>query len=85
LLILHTIMRSILIIFLLSLVAYYLLKNIFRLFALFVSGKDSNDKDEYTRKTYGKKEGKITIENISKKEKLIKKDSGEYIDYEEVK
>jgi hypothetical protein len=77
-------MRGLLIFILLSAATYYLLKNILRFFALFISGKDKFN-HYHTYKSYKKNEGKIVIDNISQKEKHFKKDSGEYIDFEEIK
>jgi hypothetical protein len=34
---------------------------------------------------YGQKEGSVTVEKNGKSEKLISKDEGEYVDFEEIK
>ena len=46
--------------------------------------RDNNDSNQDFRKSR-KKEGDITIDYLSKKDKKISKDKGEYIDFKEIK
>jgi hypothetical protein len=66
---------------------YYLWKILFRYIVIPLFQKNSkvagNQKSGHYRAT--KKEGETTIDFIPDKKKIISKDNGEYIDYEEYK
>lgn len=73
--------KTLITLILLFYVTYYLLKAILRLVTIFFP---QNFKDNLDNRGH-KKEGNITIEYPEKHKKHINKDSGEYIDYEEIK
>lgn len=59
---------------------YYLLKAVIRILSIFfVSGNNSEDK------RFRSKDGNVTIEHKEYAKKRFDKDSGEYVDYEEIK
>lgn len=60
---------------------YYLIKAIYRLGNLFFQNKFNHSSGSKSQKT----KGNITIEYPEGQKKIFSKDSGEYIDYEEVK
>jgi hypothetical protein len=64
---------------LLFLLGYYLIKSVYRLFSLFFSGDGSDNRK------YQSKQGNVTIEYKEPAKKRFDKDSGEYVDYEEIK
>jgi hypothetical protein len=75
-------MRSILVLFILFILGYYIVKALYKLGSVFFTPGSGN------RTTYRKSkfsEGEISIDKSGEKEKVISKDTGEYIDYEEIK
>ena len=68
-----------LLIFVLS---YYLIKSVFRLLGLFSSKNQSEESQGYTRKS---KKSKVTFDDVEPQKKRFGKDSGEYVDFEEIK
>ncbi len=80
-------LRTILVI----IIIYFLTRLIVKLFFPFLfkgyvnrKMRDNNDSNQDFRKSR-KKEGDITIDYLSKKDKKISKDKGEYIDFKEIK
>ena len=73
--------KSFFIFILLFIFIYYLIKAIFRLANLFFQIKNNQSSFSKSRKT----KGNVTIEYPEEQKKIFSKDSGEYIDYEEVK
>ena len=72
---------------LLIIIFYYIFKFLFKyvvpfLFGSSISGNKHQKRNNYTRGS--KKEGEITIDYIPKKNKKIDKETGDYIEYEEV-
>jgi hypothetical protein len=66
---------------------YYLWKILFRYVILPLFQKNSNTSETHRSRQYRttKREGETTIDFIPEKKKIISKDNGEYIDYEEYK
>ena len=66
---------------------YYIWKIIFRYIILPLFQKNSSVAGNQQSRRYqsGKREGETTIDFIPDKKKIITKDKGEYIDYEEHK
>lgn len=67
---------------------YLILNAIGRLFFpwLYISDKRKSNYSNLNHEKNHRKEGEVSIENISRKNnKLINNDEGEYVDYEEVK
>ena len=62
-------------------IVYYLIRFVSYLFQ--PSKSDSSSANE-NRKKSSKKEGDITIDYVPKSDKKVQKDSGDYVDYEEV-
>ena len=62
-------------------VVYYLIRFVSYLFK--PSRSDSSSTNE-NRKRYSKKEGEVTIDYMPESDKKVQKDSGDYVDYEEV-
>ena len=62
-------------------VVYYLIRFVSYLFK--PSRSDSSSANE-NRKRDSNKEGDITIDYVPKSDKKVQKDSGDYVDYEEV-
>lgn len=73
-------MKSLLAIFVLFIIAYYFLKALLRLFAIFLAGENKNNFGRWSQK----KKSDVTIEYHEKQKKRFDKNSGEYIDYEEI-
>ncbi len=76
---------------LLLIIIYYLGKFIFRIFFPYLFQQYVNREtggSGYKKENQGqkrKREGEVTIDYLSKKQKKIGKDKGEYIDFKEVK
>jgi len=78
-------MRNLLLLFLFFILIYYLFKFVTRLLFPFLFNKYRPGPANPFHSTYKqRKEGEVTIENTPKKEKKIKGDEGEYVDYKEV-
>jgi hypothetical protein len=75
-------MRSLLVLFILFVLGYYIVKALYKLGSVFFTSGSGN------RNAYRKSksaEGEISIDKSGEKEKVFSKDTGEYIDYEEIK
>lgn len=73
---------------LLIIVFYYIFKIIFKyvvpfLFGSSISGNKNQKRNNFSNRA--RKEGEVTIDYIPKKDKKIDKETGDYVDYEEVK
>lgn len=66
---------------LLAILAYIIISYIRR---LFISGDNQNSPTS-SKRSSGGKEGNVTVENPEGKNKIVNKDEGDYIDYEEIK
>jgi hypothetical protein len=75
-------MRSVLVLFILFVLVYYIVKALYKLGSVFFS-PDNENRNTYRKSKFT--EGEISIDKSGEKEKVISKDSGEYIDYEEIK
>jgi hypothetical protein len=65
---------------LIIIIAWYVIKYIIRLFSLFLVKSDSQNSASFNSRNSEPK-----IKHTSPKEKIINKDKGEYVDFEEVK
>jgi hypothetical protein len=72
-------MKSLFTFLILFFIAYYFVKAIYRLIAIFLNKDNSN------KKWSSNKNGKVTIDLQEKQKKRFDKDEGDYIDYEEMK
>ncbi len=75
-------MRSVLILFILFVLGYYVVKALYRLGSVFFNNDPENKKTNRKSKF---SEGEISIDKSGEKEKIFSKDAGEYTDYEEIK
>ena len=66
----------------LFLISYYLIKAVVRLFKLFTANKAEGNK---STSTFFSKKGNVTFQNTEPRKKHFDKDTGDYVDYEEVK
>jgi len=62
-------------------VVYYLIRFVS---FLFNSSRSYNSSANESRKRSSKKEGEVTINYVPDSDKKVNKDSGDYVDYEEV-
>ncbi|MBN2349362.1 MAG: hypothetical protein JXJ22_11015 [Bacteroidales bacterium] len=78
-------LRTLLIIFLIyyigRLFARYIMPFLLR---NYIKNQMGNTSSQYQNRNQSKREGQVTVDYQPKKEKQIKKDKGDYIDYEEV-
>jgi hypothetical protein len=74
-------MKSLFTFIILFFIAYYFVKAIFRLIAVFLNNDNSGNKNKWSNN----KKGKVTIDYQEKQKKRFDKDKGDYIDYEEIK
>jgi len=74
-------MKILVSIIILFFIAYYFLKAIFRLLAIFLIGDSKNNNNRWSQN----KKDNVTIDYQQKQKKRFDKNSGEYIDYEEIK
>jgi hypothetical protein len=75
-------------ILLIGILIYLTLKVIGRLLFpwVYITGNNKKDSGQDSESWQNKKEGDVTVEdNRRDKNKIIRKDEGEYIDYEEIK
>jgi len=75
-------MKYLLIIFLVFLFIRWFMR---RVAPLFVASYIKKMTQQNTRSRTKRKEGEVNVKQVSKKEKKIDKDLGEYVNYEEIK
>lgn len=72
---------------LIGLLIYLVIKFFIRLLFLYIGSGQNKEQSDFERNSHGskKKEGEVTVEGIDKNDpKKIKKDEGDYVDYEEI-
>ncbi len=63
---------------------YYTIKFATWIYTVYKGMKNNSFQPNRNEKEFRKKEGEINIDYMPKKKKVVDKDSGDYVDYEEV-
>jgi hypothetical protein len=63
---------------------YYTVKFITWIYTIYKGVKNNSFQSNMREKEFRKKEGEINIDYIPKSKKVVDKDSGDYVDFEEV-